>query len=147
MSRRERGSPPTRLEAFIVANKIHRGRLAHATNYQIQHIRDVRLGLVQPTQRCKENIAQACSELLGRAVSVGELFDLVLPIATPHFTARHVRQGEVGFIAFIEQVPALMAWGATRENAEANLKKRFAAWVALERSHGDLLDEFTVLWV
>jgi predicted RNase H-like HicB family nuclease len=70
-----------------------------------------------------------------------------LPFETAHFTARHVRQGSVGFIAFVEQVPALMAWGATREEAESNLKKRFAAWVALERSHGNLLDEFTLFWV
>ena len=63
------------------------------------------------------------------------------------FTAKMVRQGEVGFIAFIEQVPALMAWGSSRSEAESNLKKRFAAWVALERRHGNLRGELAVLWV
>jgi hypothetical protein len=66
---------PTRLEEFIRANKIHRGHLAHASGYQIQRVRAVRLGLVVPDQRCKENIAQACSKLLGRAVSVDEVFE------------------------------------------------------------------------
>jgi hypothetical protein len=63
------------------------------------------------------------------------------------FTARAVRQGDVGFITFIEEVPALMAWGASREEAECNLKRRFAAFVAEQRNLGNLRKELTVIWM
>lgn len=63
------------------------------------------------------------------------------------FTARAVRQGDVGFITFIEEVPALMAWGSSREEAECNLKKRFAVFVAEQRSLGNLQGELEVLWL
>lgn len=67
------------------------------------------------------------------------------PLQT-EFTARAVRQGATGYIAFIEEVPALMAWGSTREEAEWNLKKRFAAFVARERNQGNLQSELVVRW-
>jgi predicted RNase H-like HicB family nuclease len=63
------------------------------------------------------------------------------------FTAQAVRQGNVGFIAFIEEVPALMAWGSSRQEAEWNLKRRFAAYVALERKVGNLRGELAVVWL
>lgn len=62
------------------------------------------------------------------------------------FHAQAVRQGRVGYIAFIEEVPALMAWGSTCEEAEWNLKKRFAAFVARERNAGNLVSELIVAW-
>ena len=63
------------------------------------------------------------------------------------FTAWAVRQGEVGFITFIEEVPALMAWGSSRGEAECNLKRRFAAFVAEQRSHGNLRKALAVVWL
>ena len=63
------------------------------------------------------------------------------------FTQRTVRQGVVGYIAFIEEVPALMAWGSSEREAEWNLKKRFAAFVARERSEGNLNGELEVVCV
>lgn len=63
------------------------------------------------------------------------------------FTARILPQGMVGFIAFIEEIPALMAWGVTRSDAERSLKKRFSARVAYERSHGNLPGEIMVIWL
>jgi predicted RNase H-like HicB family nuclease len=67
------------------------------------------------------------------------------PLRT-EFSARAVRQGAVGYIAFIEEIPALMAWGSSREEAECNMKKRFAAFVARERSQGNLQSELVVRW-
>jgi predicted RNase H-like HicB family nuclease len=63
------------------------------------------------------------------------------------FTARAVRQGEVGYITFIEEVPALLAWGSSREEAECNLKKRFATFVAEQRSLGNLRKALAVVWL
>ncbi|MEA2416440.1 MAG: hypothetical protein QOI58_3097 [Thermoanaerobaculia bacterium] len=63
------------------------------------------------------------------------------------FTARAVRQGEVGYITFKEEVPALMAWGCSREEAECNLKKRFAAFVTEQRNIGKLREELAVVWL
>jgi hypothetical protein len=63
------------------------------------------------------------------------------------FTQQTVRQGNVGYIAFIEEVPALMAWGSSRQEAEWHLKKRFAAFVARERSTGNLEGELEVVCV
>jgi len=63
------------------------------------------------------------------------------------FTARAVRQGDVGFITFIEEVPALMAWGSSLGEAECNLKRRFAAFVAEQRNLGNLRKELTVIWM
>jgi hypothetical protein len=63
------------------------------------------------------------------------------------FTARAVRQGDVGFITFIEEVPALMAWGSSLGEAECKLKRRFAAFVAEQRSLGNLRKELKVVWL
>jgi hypothetical protein len=56
-------------------------------------------------------------------------------------------QGSVGYITFIEEIPALMVWGFSREEAEWNLKKRFAAWIARERNTGNLKAELEVTWL
>ncbi|HSY51471.1 MAG TPA: type II toxin-antitoxin system HicB family antitoxin [Thermoanaerobaculia bacterium] len=56
---------------------------------------------------------------------------------------RHVKGG---FVAFVDEVPGVSAWGWTPEETEWNLRRPFAEYVAKERSEGRQGGEIRVLW-
>jgi predicted RNase H-like HicB family nuclease len=58
-----------------------------------------------------------------------------------------MRHAEGGFVAFIDEVPSLSAGGSTPDEAEWNLRRPFAEYVAKERSEGRLCEEIRVLWM
>jgi predicted RNase H-like HicB family nuclease len=66
---------------------------------------------------------------------------------TTAFTGRVMRHATGGFVAFLEEVPTLLAYGATPDEAEWNLRPPFAEYVAKERSEGRLCGEIRVLWM
>lgn len=53
---------------------------------------------------------------------------------TTAFTGRVMRGAMGGFVAFLEEVPSVMAHGTTPDEAEWNLRLPFAKYVAKERS-------------
>jgi len=66
---------------------------------------------------------------------------------TTVFTGRVMRHAKGGFIAFIDEVPGLDAHGATPDEAEWNLRRPFAEYVAKERSESRLCGKIRVLWM
>jgi len=66
---------------------------------------------------------------------------------TVAFTGRVMRHAQGGFVAFLEEVPEVMARGSTPDEAEWNLRLPFAEYVAAERSEGRLCGEIRVLWM
>lgn len=58
-----------------------------------------------------------------------------------------MRNARGGFVAFLEEVPTLVAYGTTPDEAEWNLRLPFAEYVAKERSEGRLCGEIRVLWM
>ena len=66
---------------------------------------------------------------------------------TTAFTGRVMRHARGGFVAFLEEVPTLLAYGATPDEAEWNLRSPFGEYVAKERSEGRLCGEIRVLWM
>jgi len=58
-----------------------------------------------------------------------------------------MRHAKGGFVAFLEEVPSVMARGTTPDDAEWNLRVPFGEYVAKERSEGRLCGEIRVLWM
>jgi len=114
---------PTRLEAFVIANKIHRGKLAHATRYRVDYIRDIRLGLTVPRPEVMEAIAAACTKLLGRLVTVHDLFDVEEVTHEPltcSLCAIYLMRGN-RVVAYVPEIPGAEAEGATIAEARRRL--------------------------
>jgi len=66
---------------------------------------------------------------------------------TTGFTGRVMRHARGGFVAFLEEVPDVMAHGSTPDEAEWNLRVPFAEYVARARREGNLCGEIRVLWM
>jgi predicted RNase H-like HicB family nuclease len=58
-----------------------------------------------------------------------------------------MRHAKGGFVAFLEEVPGVMAHGTTPDDAERNLRVPFAKYVTKERSEGRLCGAIRVLWM
>jgi len=66
----------TRLQRFITANKIKPSRLARISGVSRQHLLRLRRGVMDPRRVTMVLLARGCSHLLGRWVSLDELFDI-----------------------------------------------------------------------
>lgn len=66
---------------------------------------------------------------------------------TTAYTGRVMRHAGGGYVAFIEEVPGVGVRGPTPDEAEWNLRRPFAEYVATERSEGRLCGEIRVLWM
>ena len=121
----ERVTTPTRFEAFVIANKIHRRKLAYATQYRADYIRDIRRGLTIPRPEVMEAIAAACTKLLGRLVTVPDLFDVeevgrdAQPLTCSLFAIYLMRGNRV--VAYVPEIPGAEAEGATIAEAKRRL--------------------------
>ena len=65
------------LDAFCLANKITTPKLAEAAEVSRQHITRVRFARTDVRIRIARKIALGASRIVGRKVTVAELFDLV----------------------------------------------------------------------
>ncbi len=65
----------TKLEQFIVRHKIRPSAIARAAGCSRQHLLRLRKGTMDPTRRVMAAVAAACGFVLGRTVTVNELFD------------------------------------------------------------------------
>jgi transcriptional regulator with XRE-family HTH domain len=70
--------PPhhSKLDHFIRVHHLKRNHLAEAANLSRQHLYRLRLGTASATIDTARRLATGCSNLLGRAVGIGELFDI-----------------------------------------------------------------------
>jgi len=77
------------LGSFMCGNNISAYRLAAYSGLSVRHIGALRYGKSSPTLRAMKRIGRATSEILGRRVSLGELFDLDYDEAPPFVTTCH----------------------------------------------------------
>lgn len=65
---------PSRLEAFLIANKLKRVDVAREARISRRHFLNVRMGKSDPTIFVAMRICDACGRLLFRRVYLDELF-------------------------------------------------------------------------
>ncbi len=67
--------PKTRLARFVAAENLSTSRLSRAADVNASYLFALKAGASEPTRPVMEKVRCAAAELLGRDVSVTELFD------------------------------------------------------------------------
>ena len=67
----------TRLGDFLINSKIRPAELARVAGISRQHLLRLRKGIAQPSLRVMVAIVRAAGAILGRAVSLSDMFDVL----------------------------------------------------------------------
>jgi hypothetical protein len=89
----------TKLELYLRHHGIKPAHLARESGYSRMHLLRIRMGRMQPSERCMDAITTACRRLAREPVRMADLFDVsllrrLLPPPTPRPTRFRSRQGD-----------------------------------------------------
>ena len=71
-----RRDPATKLDAFLVENRLRPSQVAREAGITRQYLLRIRVGTADPGMRIVTSIRAACARLLKRRVTLSQLFDL-----------------------------------------------------------------------
>lgn len=118
----------TRLEAFIRANKIHRGKFAKAIRYLSSYVRAVRRGEEIPSRERMQEFAEACAHFVGRPVALSEIFDLEhiyrnfhVPLMCSISAVFVAASDTTDVVAYVPELAGVHGQGATLPEAKESL--------------------------